>query len=462
MAVSGTGRRTTRKIVPGNMTGGGQHGWGVRLLLGIACLLPTGISSPATAQGLDSGSLSADGFCDGGVFGCDPSGCDDASCETLGFYDSIKAKLAERGITTQSNFTQFYMGTVSGGLEETGRYGGHGDYVTNLDFGKLGIHEGLFLKLRSEHRFGQSISEPAGVILPPTLATELPVIDSRELYLTNFLVTQFLSESFAVYAGKLDTLDGDANAYASGRGITQFSNVAFIANPIALRTIPYASLGCGFLIIENGEPLFNFLVMNPTDTADSDGFDELFSEGVALSAELRFATQWFGKPGHQLFAGTWSSRDYVSLGQDPRVVLPNVPIEQTDGSWSLYWNTDQALWVDSCNPERHWGYFARAGIADDSANLINYLLSVGLGGASPLRDGDSFGIGYYYSGTSDEIGPILQTVLGPIGDGQGVEIFYRTQLTKSISVTPDFQWLSQSRRRVSDAYLLGLRMNIAF
>lgn len=399
----------------------------------------------------------------GDATGCDDYACDRWGAEEMRWHERIRGSLAENGITFSNNVTQYYFGTVDGGVEQTGRYGGHGDYVANLDFGKLGLQEGLFLKVRAEHRFGQSIGEPAGVFLPPTLATELPVVDSRDLYVTNFLFTQFLSESFAVYAGKLDTLDGDANAYASGRGITQFSNAAFIANPIALRTVPYASLGTGFVIVgEDAEPLFNFLVMNPTDTADSAGFDELFAEGVALSAELRFSTPLFGKPGHQLFAGTWSSRDFISLGQDPRILLPEVPIARADGSWSLYWNTDQALWVDSCDPTRHWGYFARAGLADSSTNPISYLLSAGLGGSSPIRTGDSFGMGYFYSGTSDEIGPILPALLGPIGDSQGVELFYRAQITESVSLTPDFQWISQARRQLDDAYILGARMNIAF
>lgn len=375
---------------------------------------------------------------------------------------SFTERLAESGINVSGNLTQFYFGTVGGGLKQSGRYSGHGDYVANMDLGKLGIQEGLFVKIRAEHRFGQSIGRPAGVLLPPTLASELPVADSENVYLTNFLVTQFLSERFGVYAGKLDTLDGDANAYASGRGITQFSNTAFIANPIALRTIPYSCLGFGFVILDGMEPLFNFLVINPTDTADSAGFNELFADGVAISAELRLSTNWLQLAGHQLVGATWSNREYVSLGQDPRVILPNVPINRTNGSWSLYWNTDQALWVDPSDASRHWGYFARAGVADDSANPINYLLSAGLGGASPLKVGDSFGVGYFYSGTSEELGPVLQLALGPIGDTQGVECFYRMQVSNCFSVTPDFQWVQQARENVSNAYILGLRANLQF
>jgi len=46
------------------------------------------------------------------------------------------------------------------------------------------------------------------------------------------LFTETLSESFVLYAGKLDTLDGDMNSFAHGRGIHQFSNAAFVVNPI--------------------------------------------------------------------------------------------------------------------------------------------------------------------------------------------------------------------------------------
>ncbi len=89
-------------------------------------------------------------------------------------------------------------------------------------FGKLGVQQGLFLKVRAEHRFGSSIAPATVSILPPTLATELPVRDSDDLYLTNVLFTQMFSEKFGVYAGKLDTLDGDQNAYASGRASRSF------------------------------------------------------------------------------------------------------------------------------------------------------------------------------------------------------------------------------------------------
>ena len=405
--------------------------------------------------------LAQSSSCDSELYCDDPAkSCCDACCQEL----TCRQQWASNGITFSNNLTQFYFGTVDGGLEQTDRYGGHGDYLVNFDMGKLGVQEGLFVKLRAEHRFGNSIVRPSGALLPATIATELPVIDSRDLYLTNFVITQAFSENFIVFAGKVDTLDGDVNAFAHGRGIKQFSNIAFVANPIALRTIPYASLGAGFAVLQEGQPLFSFLVINPTDTASSSGFDELFAEGVAMSAELRLPTNLMGRPGHHLFAATYSTRDIVSLDQDPRIILPQVPIDRSDDSWSLYWNTDQYLVTDRCNPGRGWGYFARAGIADDNTNPVASFLSAGVGGSSMIggRESDSFGLGYYYYDTSDKIAPFLAGLLGGIGSSQGVEAFYNIQATKSLTITPDFQWISQARQNVDDAYILGLRANMVF
>ncbi|WP_084422879.1 carbohydrate porin [Rubripirellula obstinata] len=78
------------------------------------------------------------------------------------------------------------------------------------------------------------------------------------------------------------------------------------------------------------------------------------------------------------------------------------------------------------------------------------------------RESDTFGVGYYYSGTSDEVGPLLETALGTIGDGQGVEAFYNVRASESLTITPDVQWISQARETVDDAWVLGVRANLAF
>ncbi len=165
-----------------------------------------------------------------------------------------------------------------------------------------------------------------------------------------------------------------------------------------------------------------------------------------------------------MFGGTWSSRNYVQLDQDPRIILPNIPIARASDSWSLYYNFDQYLIADRKNPGRGWGVFGRAGIADESTNPIGWFLSAGLGGNSLLRNRplDTFGAGYYYAGTSSELAPLLAAALGGIRDGHGTELFYNMAVTPWFHLTADTQFITPARRSVDSSVLLGLRGVLTF
>jgi len=394
----------------------------------------------------------------------DFSGCCWCRPKLTGDWGGCRTDLACNGITFDADETLFFAGVANGGLNQQFRFAGHGDYVLNVDGGKAWGCEGLFVKLRAEHRYGQTVDGDAGVFLPPTLAADLPLPNSDKVCLTDVLFTQALSEQFAVFAGKLDTLDADANAYASGRGKTQFSNIGFVVDPAMLRIVPYSTLGAGFIVLQDLHPLFSFMVMNAQNTIDTSGFEDLFGEGAVLAGELRLPTKFADLPGHQTFGGCWSSRNFVSLGQDPRIILPDVPIARQSGSWALYWNFDQALIVDACNPQRHWGVFGRASVADDQANPLESFLSFGIGGSAPWgsRPADTFGVGWYKANTSDKIGPFLSQAFGPIGDGQAVEIFYNYEVSPWCHVTPDLQVLIPARENVDTSLFLGVRMKIDF
>ncbi len=394
----------------------------------------------------------------------DFDGCFCCRPKLTGDWHGHRSCYAENGITFDFDHTYFYYGVASGGLDREFNFAGHGDYVVNFDFGKLADHQGLFLKLRAEHRFGETINANTGALLPATISPDLPVRDSEDLYLTNVLFTQALSENFAVFAGKVDPLDGDLNAFAHGRGKTQFSNMGFVANPILLRTVPYSTLAAGFSVLQKNEPVFTFTVLNAKDTARTSGFEELFDEGVVLVAETRIPTQLLEMPGHQLFGGSWSSREFAALGQDPRIILPDLPVARQSGSWSLYWNFDQHLVMYADQPGLGWGIFGRAGIGDDETNPLASFLSFGIGGNSPIcgRHQDTFGVGWYIAESSDEIGPILETSLGPIGDGQGVELYYNYQVTPWCHITPGLQFIDPARELVDTAVVAGVRAKIDF
>ncbi|MCE9629957.1 MAG: carbohydrate porin [Planctomycetia bacterium] len=381
----------------------------------------------------------------------------------LGSQDSFRERLADAGVTILADNTGFYIGNTNGGFAQAFDYAGHGDYCVIADGGKLGVRDGLYLKLRAEHRYGETIVGNVGCFISPTLIADLPVYDSEEVYLTNVLLTQELSDAFSVFAGKMDTLDGDMNAFAHGRGKTQFSNMGFVFNPIVGATVPYSTLGAGFVIHPDDGPMAMVTVLNSTDTTATSGFDTLFNDGLLLSAAVRVPTNLFDRPGHQLLGGTWNSRTYTSI-TEAYIPYPDVAIPTTRGSWCLYWNFDQFLVVDPADDTRGWGPFGRAGIADPNTSPIDAFLSFGFGGnvLGRSRRNDTFGIGWYWASASPEIGTLITSQFGPVGDGQGIECFYNYAVTSAIRITPDLQYVVPTLRLAEPAVIAGVRALVSF
>src|SRR5262249_6922806 len=119
--------------------------------------------------------------------------------QLTGEWWGARPALAESGVTVYADNTSFFFGNTAGGLQREFDYGGHRDYWILCDVGKLGVQEGLFLKLKAEHRFGEPITGDFGSFFSPTIAADLPIPNSDQLYLTNVLLTQMLSESVGVF-----------------------------------------------------------------------------------------------------------------------------------------------------------------------------------------------------------------------------------------------------------------------
>jgi porin len=203
-------------------------------------------------------------------------------------------------------------------------------------------------------------------------------------------------------------------------------------------------------VSRDGERVFTLGVVNSVETPTTIGISELFANGAVIFSELRVPVTLLGRTGHQAIGGSWSSAKYVSLRQDGRIDFPDIPIAEKNGSWSLFWNADQYLWQDPCDPSRGWGLFGRAGISDGNPNPIEWSLSFGIGGNSQLsgREDDKFGIGWYYNGISDEFGPIVSNLLG---DGQGVELYYEIALTEAFRLSLDLQVVDPNFLRTDTA-----------
>lgn len=388
------------------------------------------------------------------------------------------------GITFGGRVTQFGFGIVGGidrpvpaplGQGGVFTYTGRGEYDVLIDLEKFGGPRRGRLLIRAEHWYGQygSVSLHAGTFAPPVFAALLPPRpnDPGVPYITNFLYTQPLSPKWVTFIGKKDMLGTfDQDIFAGGDGTDQFLNQSFVANPVFLLGMPYSSFTAGFVSPRRWGG-FSAYVLDPMDrTAEFMNFGTLFTRGIIVGGEAKAKTMLFGLPGEQHVGGVWKNNPQNNLqygfglpGAYPETPAARVPTLRN--SYALYYGFDQYLVRYTEGPDRGWGLFGRAAISDGNPNPVKYFLSAGFGGFSPLgqQRGDTWGLGWYLNGASDQWGPIPRAIFGP-RNGPGVEFYYNYQATPWLNVTADVQWLRPGAGAISDnnAFIYGLRMNITF
>jgi porin len=216
------------------------------------------------------------------------------------------------------------------------------------------------------------------------------------------------------------------------------------------------------------EPVLSLMVLDPNNTPTVSGFDTFFNRGVSLMGMANLPTKFLGLPGHQGAGFTYSNSKFAALDDLPFFVLERLrgelpPLPRETGSWSLFYMFDQTLGTFADDPKRSWGMFGNLGLADGNPSPIRWAANIGVGGASPFasRPLDTFGIGYFYVGISDDLKNFAPRLL-PLGDEQGVEAFYNIGVTPWFHVTPDLQVIMPFRERVDTALVFGLRAKIDF
>jgi porin len=381
-----------------------------------------------------------------------------------------RTKLAENGITLDIDMIQSFQGVLDGGLESDWKYGGSLDYWLKLDFQKMGLWPGAFVELRAETQFGEFINTDTGSILAANTDGFFPLPNTHTTTLSHAVFTQFLSESFAVFFGKIETFDGDNNHFAGGRGKVNFMNQNFVLNPVALRTCPYSSLGVGAVFFfpdaaDKNPATLALSVLGADGQPDTAGWDDDFENGEVYAVEYSQPTRFFDLPGKHLFGGTYSTKNFTTLDQNRRTILASLlgfgTLAKEDDSWCGYYNFHQYLATEKDDQTQGFGLFGRYGIADDQTSPIEAFYSIGLGGKGVFegRDNDTWGVGYYYIDLSDELPPLLTST---VEDPQGFEVFYNIEVSPSVHITPDLQIVNPARSSFSTAVIAGVRIKIDF
>ena len=389
----------------------------------------------------------------------------------LGDWGGRRNELAEKGVTLETDVTQVFQGNARGGSNTSGAWGysGSADYWLKIDTQRMKLWPGGLWTIHGETAFGNSPIGSVGSVMPVNYDALLPLPDNPGLTtLSEYYLTQFFSKKFGLILGKLDpTALADKNVFANNER-TQFLNTGFRSNPIVFKYAPYTGLAAAIAYLPNDWLTMTFFAIDNNGSVTRNGFETAFHSpiGTTVGTEWSFKVKPWGLPGNQRIGYAYSNKDFIKLKQDPRMILPpgssRESAKQKGDTGVIWYNFDQYLYVEKDDPSQGVGIFGRFGYSDGSINPVQRFYSFGVGGKGIChgRDDDTFGIGYYFLDLSNDLPRILD-----ISSEQGVELFYNIEISKSIHITPDLQWIIDPQAGPGsrdNAVVFGLRMQMAF
>lgn len=83
-------------------------------------------------------------------------------------------------------------------------------------------------------------------------------------------------------------------------------------------------------------------------------------------------------------------------------------------------------------------------------------------GLVPNREKDRMGVGSFYNQLSSEIKDLTSRVGIELENVWGTEVYYNAEITKSMHITGDIQFVNNQNRDDNTAVILGLRAVIDF
>jgi porin len=391
-----------------------------------------------------------------------------------GDWGGLRQDWADRGVTIGLDWYQAYQGIVDGGISEEWEYSTNLDYRLNLDLMRMGLVPGALVTVRGQSRFGDTVNDISGVLLPVNMYSAFPLSSDSDgdvdFAITELNWTQFLSGEFGLLAGKITTLR-TANEFMGGEGRTQFMNMQLSFPATVAQLAPYSTLAVSGFWMPSPSWTVTTTLMNLEDASTTSGFSDIGDGATwATSADYLASVNELPGGGSLNFYYGFDS-DFARIGGlnfDPGT--GQILMDSKSSSWAVSWNGWQYLYseegsapVDPRNGRQDLqglGVFLQVGLADEDTNPVSWAIAGGLSGRGsiPGRDDDTWGVGYFYNDVQDLDFELLELDKST----SGLEIYYDIALLGSASLTLDAQWTRSAFESVDDATILGARLNVAF
>jgi len=227
-------------------------------------------------------------------------------------------------------------------------------------------------------------------------------------------------------------------------------------------TLPIVFNGAGVLKAGERGVEAAALVLDPVNIPTTSNLDNLFDNGSTIVGLGRVFTDFGGLPGSHMVVGTYATGDYTSLDRSGWSFQPGVGVvaPSNTGSWMAAYHLQQTLWADPCDKRRSIDLYSVWGFSDPKTSPFEWSCNVSVEayGLIPGRENDRMGIGYFYTGLSDDFKNLLPA-LG-LDDLQGGEIYYNAAVTPWFHLTADVQFVEPSMSGLDTAVVAGVRAKI--
>ena len=314
-----------------------------------------------------------------------------------------------------------------------------------------------------EQDFGQSANQQGeGSILPVNTALASPTLGgtTTDLSLT---VTQKLGDLVSISLGKFNMLDVAARApLIGGGGETTFWNIA-LAAPVSGVTPPYI-IG-GIATVKTAPATFTLMVYDPRSAQGLDVLEHPFAQGTTTSLSANIPMTVFGLTGYNTLRGVYSTANGFNFEDAPQLLLPlgsQTKLTKqgyTFGSYAL----QQFLWQDPDNPGRGWGFFGQISASDANPNPIGNAVIIGLGGSTPSRPDDRWGVAWCDYLFSRQLKTGLVALGGEgLNDERVLEAYYDAAVVAHVRFGPDVQVVWPGTPGKSTALFAGVRGRLLF
>jgi porin len=390
-----------------------------------------------------------------------------------GDWGGLRTDLTKHGIDIDLRLSQYGQWVTSGGVDQSGQYGGTMDYRVNADGKKLlGSWDGLSLNMHARTRFGEDVNADAGDLVIQNTGLMMPApADYHNTDVTGLVVSQYLpffGGLANVTAGVLDVVD-TLNGFFPNLGYGQegFWNINSTVTALpwfgAVRGLSLygavaVTINEEFKMVESGFLVTGTENVSTSWSSLSDSFDDVW-----MAAFHRFYWKMDDKMGYFMVFGGYSTREQPSNEKHDFIVIPGEGIESTEeeNPWDIAFYLYQDFWQAEGDSDRKANFMIGGTVGPENPQFAQYHLfaNVETYGLMATRPHDRIGVSGWKNWLSDDFKDLV-SVETDLRDLYGFELYYNFEVTPWSHLTADLQLVENEREDDSFAVIPGVRLVI--